>query len=104
MKRTAGLVAAVILGVVAGIFGTLIFHSDNTNAPQADHVVGVLKRCKLPGETGTVEIEGAACVKHGLEDFSHLEVAVRTGNGTTYTLNLPPDTVVSVGDPWPPKP
>ncbi len=61
---------------------------------ERDRVVGVLVKC------GT-QTFGSVCYSATYSTLARLVVTVRSTNGSTYTVELPLSTDVSVGDPWP---
>lgn len=77
----------------------------------SDVVVGVLLKCNVVGGGGnipyaSVDRNGAECPPpepNVAIQNRRLAVTVRRARGTTYDVELPSDTPVKVGDPWPPK-
>lgn len=72
-------------------------------SPEPDRVVGVLLKC---GAAPT-ELTGDECNKRKTTGElyyvnTRLVVTVRMSGRTAYVVEVPPDTAVRLGDPWPP--
>jgi len=82
--------------------------SDSEPTPQPDRVVAVLAKCQiLVTLDKTYEMTGSEC-QQGDRPYgdlvivnSHLQLTVRTSQGSTYEIDVPTSTDVSVGDTWP---
>lgn len=84
---------------------------------EPDRVVGVLLKCNTAGFRSS----GSIGVEYPAEDLSgtdcntekspnrlsitnrRLVITVRTSTGNVFTTEMPPNTSVKVGDPWPPR-
>lgn len=85
---------------------------------EPDQVVGVVLKCTIPSritsptgigassQPGKVlaaqEQSGEACKATGTINRRQV-ITVKPAQGAVYTAELPPEAVVKVGDPWPPK-
>jgi len=71
-------------------------------AEPADRVVGIEFHCRAPGG---YESFGSECASRSAYPgiVKTQQLTVRTSSGTTFKLEVSPDTKVAVGDVWPPK-
>jgi len=106
-----GLVLAVLIAalVVSGADAQSGGSSSQSADASADRVVAVMLRCDIErrertGEDCTRSPNGATgYLAEALRPKNvRLELTVRTSAATTYTVEVPPDSHVVVGDVWPP--
>lgn len=118
--------AAIVVAISMSSSSGATTNTSSQPGAQTDRVVGVMRRCTLAshiaGAAGS-EHSGDDCVLHestpaaGNQGYFGravaqryapqnvtLEVTVRTAAATTYTVEVPPDTPVAVGDAWPLSP
>lgn len=79
----------------------------STGADRPDTVVGVIVRCDAtrvasqPGDHSIpISLTGDECDGPAAHNRRKV-VTVRTGNGSTYTAEVPADTPVTMGQRWP---
>lgn len=115
---TAVGVLAVAMVIAAVALSSSSGEATNTSADR-DIVVGVIRRCTLWSVTGARERNGNDCIPRTYTPVAgpripgqstgyypqniRLELTVRTSDATTYTVDVPPETQVAVGDTWPPS-
>jgi hypothetical protein len=105
------LVAAVVLVLGAACNGDEDRPATG-GGQQVDTVVGVVMKCQRASVAGQgaiayTERTGETCDMKGdngqyTATSRRLAVTVRTPSGTTYTAEVAPETVVRLGDTWPP--
>ena len=103
------LIAATISALSIVSYKAVTGHSEPT--PQPDRVVAVLAKCEMEIAGGQQfhDMTGSEC-EQGDRSLpgggggiinSHLQLAVRTSEGSTYEIDVPIDTKIAVGDTWP---
>jgi hypothetical protein len=117
----SGIALVIVVVLALAIAETPDGTSGSADSMTSDRVVNVLLRCEVSsGYRGISDFErtGDECVAHdytpipGAQRIAgqptgyypknvRLEVTVRTPSGSTYVVEAPPYTAVSVGDLWP---
>ena len=94
------LIAATISALSIVSYKAVTGHSEPT--PQPDRVVAVLAKCQSYVPQKTLDLSGPDCQNRKLTIInSRLQLTVRTPEGSTYQIDVPTTTDVSVGDTWP---
>jgi hypothetical protein len=63
----------------------------------------VIPAAELTGEDCNAKVPNAPAANTYSYSNVRLVVTVKPGNGNAYTVEVPPETAVSVGDKWPPN-
>lgn len=100
LETALGIAALVIAGVALVTAVLLKDDDDPAGGSGPAVVVGSLVRCQVVSSGIELEDAGAACNGNGYYN-RRLEVTIRDGGGT-YMVELPSDSVVTIGQEWPP--
>lgn len=81
------------------------------NGPEPDRIVNIEQQCSAWYDGAFREVPSEVCAKKFLGEppdaSGHLravlKLTVRTPQGTTYTIDVPPTTQVALDDAWPPE-
>lgn len=80
------------------------------SGPEPDRVVNIEQRCSVWYDDAFREVPSKVCAEKFLGEpdpsgyfKAVLRLTVRTPQGTTYTIDVPPDTRIQLDDAWPPE-
>lgn len=81
------------------------------NDPEPDRVVNIEQHCSAWYDGAFREVPSEVCAEKFLGEppdpsgyfKAVLKLTVRTPQGTTYTIDVPPDTSIRLDDAWPPE-
>ncbi|PWB41362.1 MAG: hypothetical protein C3F10_15875 [Dehalococcoidia bacterium] len=93
------------------VLALFAFSACGNNGPEPDRVVNIEQQCSAWYDGAFREVPSEVCAKKFLGEppdpsgyfKAALTLTVRTPQGTTYTIEVPPDTSIELGDPWPPE-
>lgn len=76
---------------------------DRRTAEDPDRIVGLILRCDFGYGVNRIDLNGPDCEDKSKVQNIRLIVTVRTGKGTTYSVETLPDRNLHPGDYWPPE-